>query len=67
MHEDGFGETNCFASQSLEPCPERQGFASDLLRVAFVDSMGRGGQVPLLDSGPIGIKGDQPKGLEQVL
>ena len=66
MHEDGFGETNCFASQSLDPCPWRQMFAFDLLGVAFADGMGRGGQGPLIDSSPIGLKVDQPKGLEQV-
>ena len=67
MQEHGFGETNWFACQSLDPGPQRQMFAFDLLRVAFADGMGRSRQVPLIDSGSIGIKVHEPTGLQQVL
>ena len=67
MHEDGFGETNCSSCQPLDPCPQREMFTFDLLRVEFADGMGRGRQVPLIDACRIGIKMYQPKGLEQLL
>ena len=42
-------------------------FAFDLLRVALAHGMSRGGQVPFIDSSPIGIKVYQPKGFEPLL
>ncbi len=67
MHEHGFGETNGFACQALDPCPQRQMFTFDLLRVAFANGMSRGGEVALIDSGRIRVEVLQAKGLEQLL
>jgi hypothetical protein len=66
MHEDGFGETNGFASSSLDPCPQRPMFAFALVGVAFADSMGSRRQVPPIDAGGIGIKVHQPKRLQHL-
>ncbi len=37
VQEHGFGETHGFACPPLEPCPQRQRFPFDLLRVDLAD------------------------------
>lgn len=46
---------------------QREMCTFDLLRVALAHSMSRGGQVPFIDTGPIGIKMHSAKRLEQLL
>ena len=65
MHEYRLGETDCFSRQAFDPCPQRQMFTFDLLRVDFTHGVGSGGQVSLIDSSCIGVKMDQPKRLEE--
>ena len=67
MRKDGFRETNCFSCQPLDPRPQRQMFAFDLLGVDFADGMGSCWQMTSIDSGSIGIKVHEPKRLEQLL
>src|SRR5262245_13961644 len=66
MHDHGFGETNCSACQALEPCPQCQMFAFDLLRVNFAHCMGGSEEMALIDASGIGIEVLQPKRLEQL-
>ena len=67
MHEDRFGKTNGSPCQALDPCPQREMFAFDLLRVGFANGMGSRGEMPLIDPRPIRVEVLQAKGFEEFL
>ena len=67
MHEDRFGETHSFAGSALDPGPQREVFAFNLLGVGLANGRRRRGQVPFIDPSPIRIEVLQAKGLEQLL
>jgi hypothetical protein len=51
MHEDGLGETKCFARQALDSGAQREMFAFNLLRVAFAHGVSSRWKVTVVDSG----------------
>jgi len=64
MHEHRFRETDCFAREPLEASAQGELFALDLLRLHFADGVGGGGEVTVVYPRRVGVKVDEPKGLE---
>ena len=55
VQEDGFRETHGFAGSALDPRPQREGFAFDLLGVGFATGMRSRGQGPFIDPSSIRV------------
>ena len=56
----------CFAGEALDPGPQREMFAFDLLRVGFANGRGSRGEMPLIDPSPIRVEVLQTKGLQEL-
>jgi len=65
VHEHRFGEANRLAGQALDAGTQRQVFALDLLRLELPHRVVGNGEVAFVDTGSIGVKVDNAKGLEQ--
>src|SRR5262249_30260638 len=67
VHQHRLRKANRLTSQPLDASTQRQMFALDLLRLALTHRVVDCGEVPFVDASAIGIKVDNPKGLEQGL
>ena len=67
VHDDGLRETHGFAGSALDPRPQREGFAFDLLAVGFATGMRSRGQGPFIDPSSIRVAVLQATGLQELL
>jgi hypothetical protein len=67
VHPRRFGKTNRPAYKTLDPGPQVNVLAFDLLRVLFADDMLLRSDMPFIGAPPIGVKPCDTKGLEEVL
>ena len=67
VHLHGLRETQCSSSQALDSRAQRQTFAFQLLRIAFLYFMASTSQMALVRPPAIGVKPLDPEGHEQCL